>query len=333
MKRGNTLKGFFALLESFFPHEWNENTYIRSPPFLLFKTGSSAILDVDLLYDSVIEHALNNAGMKLIGGNSYFLLIPSVQRTLTMFDWFVRRSWRKAEYVILWSILNLMKGEQECNLSIEQVCMRSGFDQTTCTEVLGLLGIKLDGSKFTISREKVFSLIKELLRTLPSWIEENVMDFVCSNVNISAADVHSYLSCYGLSPSLTYKILRKLKSEGYIRVVRHVRVKSKGPMRELMSSDCRKCFFGYSSPINCFKASFCQLERLVERLMGRPIKMHEAEELYQELSKLPFNEKTLRSVNKALVLALELSKRLKEKNVAMVLRKMGTSLDFKIPNI
>jgi len=132
---------------------------------------------------------------------------------------------------------------------------------------------------------------------------------------------------------LTYKVLRKLKSEGYIKVVKHVRVKPRGPMRELMSSDCRNCFFGYSSPVNCFKANFYQLERLTERLMGRPIKIHEAEELYQELSKLPFNEKALRSVNKALILALQLSKKLRERSVATVLRKMGVVLDFKMLSI
>ncbi|MEM2053812.1 MAG: hypothetical protein QXJ54_01290, partial [Nitrososphaerota archaeon] len=66
---------------------------------------------------------------------------------------------------------------------------------------------------------------------------------------------------------------------------------------------------------------------------GRPMKMHEVEALHQEISKLPFSEKTLRSVNKALVLALQFSEMSKEKGVATVLHKMGATLDFKILNI
>ncbi len=334
MKKVNALKGLFALLESFFPLQWSESAYIYNPPFTLFKTNNSVILGLDPLYDTTVEYALNNIGIKLGQGSSYFLLVPPVQKTLMMFDWFVRRSWQKAEYAVAWSILNLMRGMPECSLNIEQVCERSGLDRTACMKVLNSFSIKIkDNDLIIVSREKILSLIEELVRTLPSWIEENVMDFICSNVNVSASDVYSHLSYYGLSPSMTYKILRKLKSEGCIKVVRHIRVKSKGPMRELMSSDCRNCFFGYSSPTNCFRSCFYQLEKLIEKLIGRPMKVHEVEELYQEISKLPFSEKTLRSVNKALVLALQFSEMSKEKNVATILRKLGTTLDFKLLGI
>lgn len=331
MGKNSVVRGLIALFENFCPLECNENTYTYNPPFMLFKASNSIILSVDPFCDPVVEHALSSAGVKITQGNSYFLLAPPAQKTLTMFDWFVRRSWHKAEYAVTWSILNLLKGAPECHLNIEQVCERSGLDRTTCIGVLSSLGIKIEnGGSIIASREKIISLIEELVRRLPSWIEEGVMDLICSNVNVSAADVNSYLSYYGLSPSMTYKILRKLKSEGWIKVMRHVRVKPRGPMRELMSSDCRNCFFGYSSSVNCFKASFYQLEKLVERLIGRPMKMHEVEELYQEISKLPFSERTLRSVNKALVLALQFSEMSKEKGVATVLRKLSETLNFKI---
>lgn len=331
LKRTNAPKGLIVLLESFFPLEWSENVYTYNPPFTLFRASNSIILGIDPLCDPAVEQTLNNAGVKLSRGSSYFLLVPPAQKTLTMFDWFVRRSWHKAEYAVAWSILNLLKGAPECRLSIEQVCERSGLDRATCAGILSSFDIKIEnGNSIIASRERILSLIEELVRKLPSWIEENVMDFICSNVNVSAADVYSHLSYYGLSPSMTYKMLRKLKSEGCIKVMRHVRVKSKGPMRELMSSDCRNCFFGYSSSLNCFRAGFYQLEKLVERLIGRPMKMHEVEELYQEISKLPFSEKTLRSVNKALVLALQFSEMSKEKDVATVLRKLSSTLDFKI---
>jgi len=334
LRKNSAFRGLFVLLENFFPLQWSENAYIYNPPFTLFKMNNSVILGLDPLYDPAVEHALGNIGVKLSQDNSYFLLIPPVQKTLMMFDWFVRRSWHKAEYTVAWSILNLMKGTPECSLNIEQICERSGLDQITCMKVLSSFGIKMkDDDSITVPRGKISSIIEELVRALPSWIEESVMDFICSNVNVSASDVHSYLSYYGISPSMTYKILRKLKSEGCIKVVRHVRVKSKGPMRELMSSDCRNCFFGYSSSINCFKSCFYQLEKLVEKLIGRPMKVHEVEELYREISKLPFSEKTLRSVNKALILALQFSEMSKEKNVATVLRKLGATLDFKMLGI
>ncbi|MEM4545563.1 MAG: hypothetical protein QW328_02180 [Nitrososphaerota archaeon] len=334
LKKTNALKGLVVLLESFSPLEWSENIYTHNPPFTLFKANNSIILGVDPLCDPIVEYALNNAGVKLSRGNSYFLLVSSAQKTLTMFDWFVRRSWHKAEYAVTWSILNLLKDASEFRLNVEQVCERSGLDRETCIKTLRLFDINVENeNSIIVSREKILSLIGELVRMLPSWIEENVMDFICSNVNVSAGDVHSHLSYYGLSPSMTYKILRKLKSGGCIKVMRHVRVKPRGPMRELMSSDCRNCFFGYSSSVNCFKAGFYQLERLVERLIGRPMKMHEVEALHQEISKLPFSEKTLRSVNKALVLALQFSEMSKEKGVATVLHKMGATLDFKILNI
>ncbi|MDW8076050.1 MAG: hypothetical protein RMJ14_00180 [Nitrososphaerota archaeon] len=331
LKKNSVPKGLFVLLESFFPLEWNENTYTYNPPFMLLKANNSIILAIDPLCDPTVEQVLSRAGVKLSRDNPYFLLAPPAQKTLTTFDWFVRRSWRRAEYATTWSMLNLLKGVSECNLSIEQICERSGLDRATCVGALNLLDIKIEsGDSVVVTREKILSMIEGLVRKLPSWVEESVMDFVCSNVNVSAADVHSHLSCYGLSPSMTYKLLRKLKSEGCIKITRHLRVKSKGPMREMMSSDCRNCFFGYSTSVNCFKVGFHQLERLVERLIGRPMKMHEVEELYQELSKLPFSEKTLRSVNKALILALQFSEMLKEKGVVTVLRKMGATLNFKL---
>lgn len=331
LRRSNIFKGLVVLLESFSPLEWKENIYTYNPPFTLFKANNSIILGIDPLCDPAVEQALNEIGVKLNRSNSYFLLVPSAQKTLTLFDWFVRRSWHRAEYAVAWAILKLLKERPEGQFTIGQVCECSGFEPAACAGILSSF-FDINNSSIVVSRERVLSLIEELARMLPSWIEESVMDFLCSNVNVSAADVHSYLSYYGLSTSMTYRILRKLKVEGCIKVVKHIRVKPKGPMRELMSSDCRNCFFGYSSPASCFRASLYQLEKLVERLIGRPMKMHEVEGLYQEISKLPFSERTLRSVNKALVLALQFSEMSKEKGVATILRKLSTTLDLKILN-
>ena len=59
------------------------------------------------------------------------------------------------------------------------------------------------------------------------------MNSLCSGTGSSIADIYENLSSLGLTIGAAYKIVERLKDQGYIYPMRHVRVNEKGPMREL----------------------------------------------------------------------------------------------------
>ena len=80
---------------------------------------------------------------------------------------------------------------------------------------------------------------------------------------------------------------QRLKTQGRIYPLRHYRVNDRGPMREMLTPDCRNCFFGYSNPDCCLEDSLRQIEDVLESDYGKKPSRDERTALYGAVKSIP----------------------------------------------
>ena len=149
------------------------------------------------------------------------------------------------------------------------------------------------------------------------------------------AEIYESVLAQGLSVGAVYKVLERLKFQGYVYPVRYFRVNERGPMREMLSADCRSCFYGFTNPDMCLQDSLRQLEGVLNRDYGKVPTRQERSALYASMKTIPYSSRINRRVLDSLRLMHEIERITREGRVSSLLKKIeehyGVELPVKTP--
>ena len=335
-----------SLFGSFRPTEWSEEAYTTDPPFAVETvTGRVFVLPRDYAAESSIDGISASLGLKKVrqGHVSYLVHRGHAVKALREFDWFVRRSWRDKELRALWALAYLgEKGEwSQISPQLQDIADVGGLTTKETGEALQSLfhskgenGLTQGLTEFASDRRLVQQTLEKKVAELPIWTEEVLMSVLCTGPGGSVAELYEAVLGQGLSIGAVYKLAERLKTQGYVYPLRHYRVNDRGPMREMLSADCRNCFFGFSNPDLCLADTLRQIEDVLERDYGKVPTKEERAALYNSVKSIPYASRTNRRVLASLRLMHEIDRMAKEGRVAGMLRKIeegyGVDLPIKI---
>lgn len=333
-----------SLLGAFSPGQWTEELYIRAPPYVVENTSGRVVLSPsDTETEAVLDYLSHPLGLvkRKQGHVQYVVNRSDSIKALRLFDWFVRRSWRDKRFAVLWAIIYFgeAKGWSRPKISMESVAEMTNCDLKTCSAIMqNILDGKAEPSvvqgytDYDLNKERTLQSLTNLIDEVPTWTEELVMKSLCSGMGGSVEDVYEQIMTQGLGIAAAYKIVERLKHDGYIYAARHYRVNEKGPMREQLSANCRNCFHGYSSEERCFLDTFRQIEGILAMHYGRKLSEEERRSLYASIKLIPFSSRVSRRVLESLGLIHQVEIMTNERRVLNVLKKIeeGYRIEFPI---
>jgi len=341
--RRRAIRGALTLLQTFSPDQWCEDTCVKGPPFVTEDIDGTVMispnsLEAEHILD-IISHAL---GLKKVKNGRLYYLTSRTEtiRSLRMFSWFVRKSWRYEELAILWALAHALENLDEIRppVSVQSVAGMTGSSPKFVSDVMnsvraGSVGpargvvfgeCQIDGDAL---REKLEGRLEEI----PTQTEELVMGSLCSGMGSSVNDIYNLAFPRELTVGAVYKVSEELKRRGHVQALRHFRVNERGPMRELLGSDCSNCFFGYTSAEKCFDDAFRELEHVLQRYYQKELTEEERATSYGAIRSAPFGPKVIRKALEALKLIHHTDILMAEKSVANVLRKLEEWYDIELP--
>jgi len=337
------VRGSLTLLESFSPDQWIEDAYVRAPPFVTEDIdGTVMIIPNSLEAERVLDMVSPALGLKKArnGRLCYLTSRTETIRALRMFNWFVRRSWRNKELSILWALAYALGDLDKVRppVSVQSIASMTSCGPKLVSDVMNGLhggnGGPTQGGVFGEYEVDGAVLKKTLdghLEETPTQTEELVMESLCSGMGSSVSDIYNRAFPRELTVGAVYKVSEQLKRGGYVQALRHFRVNERGPMRELLNSDCRNCFYGYSSAEKCFDDAFRELEHILKRYYNKELTEEERASSYSAIKSAPFGPKVVRKVLEALKLIHRMDIIMGEKNVVNVLRKLEEWYDVEFP--
>jgi len=340
------LKVPMGLFGVFRPTEWTEEAYIRRPPFMVESiSGRVFVTPRDDLAEAALD-GISSFGLKKVrqGHTSYLVSRGNAIKGLREFDWYVRRTWRNNGLSVLWALAYIGEkgGWSQSKVQLQDVAEIAGITAKECGEALQALFHSKEESgqnqalnEFASDRKLIQETLEKKVEELPIWTEETVMSVLCTGPGGSVSDLYESVLPQGLTIGAVYKSVERLKTQGYVYPLRHYRVNERGPMREMLTADCRDCFFGYSNPDNCLEDTLRQIEDVLQRDYGKQPSRDQRTALHNSLKTTPYASRTNRKVLSSLKLMHELDRMTKEGRVSSMLKKIeegyGVDLPVKVP--
>lgn len=332
-----------CLFGAFRPTEWNEEGYTKRPPFTTQTiSGRIYVVPRDPEVETALDKLSTPLGLKKTHQRrpNYLVSRDYALKALREFDWYVRRSWRDKQLRTLWAMAYL--GEEgdwaQESLHIQDVSETAGLTEKECTEALqNLFHTKRGNSashglaEFASDRGLIQQTLERKVDELPIWTEEILMSALCTGPGASVSELYESVLPQGLSVGAVYKVAERLKTQGYVYTLRHYRVNARGPMREMLSADCRNCFFGFSSLEGCLEDSLRQIEGVLEHEYGRKPTLGERASLSHSLKNMPFASGTNRRVLASLRLMREVERMTEDTGVSSMLKKIEESYGVDLP--
>jgi hypothetical protein len=331
------------LLKSFSPDQWSEDVYVKTPPFVTEDIdGTVMIVPHSFEAERVLDFVSPVLGLKVTRNGQLCYLTSRTEtiRVLRMFNWFVRRSWRNKELAILWAIAHALGELDKVRppVSVQSISAMTGCSPKLVSEVMNGLRGADDASmpegtfgEYSVDGAALRVKLESRLEETPTQTEELVMESLCSGMGSSVNDIYNRAFPRELTVGAVYKVSEELKRGGYVQALKHFRVNERGPMRELLGSDCRNCFYGYSSAEKCFDDAFRELEHILKRYYQKELTEEERTSSYSAIKSAPFGPKVVRKVLEALKLIHHMDVLMGEKNVMNVLRKLEDWYDVEFP--
>jgi hypothetical protein len=330
-----------SLLGSFQPLDWNEEQFVKGPPFILENGHGKVLVTANNLATEAILDALSvDLGLrKRKQGRTHYLITKGNSvRAFRQFIWFARRSWRSREFSVLWAVVYLRSARSwsESPITLDAIAATAGCGRKEAAEALVKVGSNPEVqsqalASYQFDRLATELVLNKLLDELPNLTEEVVMHTLCSGIGGSASEVYERVISQGLGMSATYKTLEKLKQKDYVYAMKHYRVNERGPMRELLVANCRTCFYGYASPEHCLADTLRQVEDMLESYYGKALTPEAKDDLYASIRAVPYSSKLGRRVCELLKLMHEVDHITKEGGVQTVLGKIEDSYGDEFP--
>ena len=331
------------LFGAFRPTEWNEEGYTKRPPFTTETiSGRVFVVPRDPDIEAVLDGLSASLSLKKMRQRhaNYLVSRDRGLRALREFDWYVRRSWRDKELRALWALAYLGEKADWSRepVHIQDVSDAAGLTARESTEAIQKLFHTKGGNsgnhglaEFASDRGLIQQTLEKKVDELPIWTEEVLMSVLCAGPGASISELYESILQQGLSVGAVYKVAERLKTQGYVYTLRHYRVNSRGPMREMLSADCRNCFFGFSSPEGCLDDSLRQIEGVLEHDYGKKSTLGERASLSRSLRATPYASGTNRRVLASLRLIREVEMMTKDPSVSSMLRKIEENYGVDLP--
>jgi hypothetical protein len=337
------LKIPLGLFGSFRPTEWNEEVYTRRPPFVAESmSGRVFVVPRDMDTEATLDKVSSSLGLKKVqqGHVSYLVSRGSAVKALREFDWYVRRSWRKKELRALWTLAYV--GEKSDwshgQVQLQYLAEVAGLTVKEFSESLqklfhsnGQNGSSQGFNELASDRKLIQQTLEKEVTELPIWTEEMLMSVLCTGPGGSVAELYEAVLAQGLSIGAVYKVAERLKTQGFLYPLRHYRVNERGPMREMLSADCRNCFFGYTNQDDCLEDSLRQIEDVLQRDYGKRATADERAALYSSVKTIPYASRTNRRVLASLRLMRDIDRMTKEGRVSSMLKKIEEGYGVDLP--
>jgi len=317
--------------------------YVRSPPFSVERAaGRMLLVPRDTGAESALERLTSVLGLKKRrqGHVSYVVSRASSVRTLREFDWIVRRSWRNEDLSVIWAVAYLGEKRNWMRLEtpLETVAGLAGLSAKECSESLArLFHAKAESvwggglEELAADKRLVEGVLEKAVADLPSWTEEMVMRTMCSTAGGSVAEIHESVGAEGLTVGAVYKVVERLKGQGFVYPARYYRVSERGPMREMLSADCRNCFYGFTNSDRCLQETLTQLDRVLQREFSKVPTNEERAAFYASMKNIPYGSRINRRVLESLRLMCEVERVTKEGRVSGILRKIEEHYGVELP--
>ncbi len=309
------------LLREFSPHEFTEDNYVNSPLLMIIEKADGQDLIVVARSQKsihVLDRLSSSNHVKKLREDVYSIERLSMIDAMVKFSWIIRLSWKNEDAHLVWSLLNsyLKSSDQESlrsillkefNIELEK-CLRKLSINTVedYSEFLGTLLLKLD----------------QTLSNIPPILFQKIIDYLCIHGELTVEELSRKIVREGISISTLYKTLSKLKKDNYVRVVKHIRVSNRGPMRELLTSNCNKCLYNHSSHDACYKFNLNQLSAVLYALYDKLLTQKDMERLYIEFRSIPYPQRVLKRINNILISLHSIKSRLDDKLTNSILQRI-----------
>ncbi|MEM1583479.1 MAG: hypothetical protein QXF28_06580 [Nitrososphaerota archaeon] len=319
------------LVKEFTPNEFVEEVFINYPPFTIVEEPDGQDLVIVAWNEKsiqVLNRLLSNNKnyVKKLREDVFVIERLSMIDALIKFSWIIRMSWKNEEVYLLWALLNsyMRTSDQE---SLKHTLMKE-FN-IEYEKGLAKLGIDI-----TISHDNLLESLSNKLdmqmSSTPPILLQKIIDRLCIHGDLTVEELSRRIIREGVSTSTLYKALSRLKKENYVRVVKHVRISSRGPMRELLASNCGKCLYNYSSHDACYKSSLNQLSAIVYTFYNRTLTSRDLEKLYIEFRSIPYPQRVIKRINNILVSLNVIRSKLEDRLTSSILHRIQATTGIKI---
>ena len=337
------LKVPMCLFGGFKPTEWTEEAYVTRPPFVIETiSGRVYLAPRDYHVEERLDAISSPLGLKKASQDHRRFLVAKANaaKGLREFDWYVRRSWLNKELAVLWALAYIGEKEDwsQTSLKLQYIAEIAGLTTKECGQALQSLfhltpqnGSTRNLTDFGTDKSLVQQTLEKKIAELPIWTEEKVMSALCAGPGGSVAELYEALLSQGLTIGAVYKVSEHLKSQGYVYTQKHYRVNERGPMREMLTSDCGHCFFGHSNSAKCLEGTLREIEDALSRDYGKEPTKDERSAIFNVIKSMPYACRTNRKVLSSLRLMHELDGIANEGTVADMLAKISDGYGVKFP--
>lgn len=315
--------GLKRLAMSLSPHEFLEEKYVNSPPIIFLEVPEGReLLLVAATKDSgplnLLETLSVKGFLRKVVDGVYRAEKPQTIDAFEKFLWLMRLSWRDRETYYSWCILNAYSKASDYE-SLSSI-LRTEYS-TQLEEALKALDAS-PPPDYDMLPEIVLRRLSQALSRIPTTLSRKIVDYLCTYGESTVEELAIRVVRGGVNASSVYRTISRLKKENYVKVLRHVRFSERGPMRELLASNCARCIYNYSSHVNCYKSSLNHLSAILTAFYGISLPKEALEKLYIEFRSIPFPQRVIKRVNDALLSLHSVRVKLEDKLILSILSKV-----------
>jgi len=317
------------LMKQLTPSEFTEDIFVNSPPLsIIEKTDGQDLVIVakNSRSISLLEELSYKNYAKKLREDLYVIERLSMIDALTKFLWIIRISWKNEEVYLLWALINSFLKTSDLESLKSTLFREFGIELDKCLSKLNISSTQ----EYSKLLEQLLSKLDEQLSKIPSALLQKIVDYLCIHGELTVEELSRRIIREGVSISTLYKALSRLKKENYVRVAKHVRISSRGPMRELLASNCSKCLYNYSSHDTCYKSSLNQLSAILYTFYNKSLTPRDLEKLYIEFKSIPYPQRVIKRINDILVSLSVIRSRLEDKLTSSILHRIQTATGINI---
>jgi DNA-binding transcriptional ArsR family regulator len=318
-----------SLMTQFTPSEFTEDNFVNLPPLCIIeKTDGQDLIIV----------AKNSRSMRLLEELSYKNYVRKLRQdlyiidrlsminALTKFLWIIRISWKNEEVYLLWALINsLLKTSDPESLKLT-LFKEFNIELDKCLSKVNINSTQ----EYSRLLELLLSKLDQQLSRIPPVLLQKIIDYLCVHGELTVEELSTRFIREGVSINTLYKALSRLKKENYVRVAKHVRISSRGPMRELLASNCNKCLYNYSSHDTCYKSSLNQLSAILYVFYNKSLTSRDLEKLCIEFKSIPYPQRVIKRINDILISLSVIRSRLEDKLTSSILHRIQAATGVNI---
>jgi DNA-binding transcriptional ArsR family regulator len=317
------------LMKQLTPSEFTEDIFVNSPPLsIIEKTDGQDLVIVakNSRSISLLEELSYKNYAKKLREDLYVIERLSMIDALTKFLWIIRISWKNEEVYLLWALINSFLKTSDLESLKSTLFREFNIELDKCLSKLNISSTQ----EYNKLLEQLLSKLEQQLSKIPSVLLQKIVDYLCIHGELTVEELSRRIIREGVSISTLYKALSRLKKENYVRVAKHVRISSRGPMRELLASNCSKCLYNYSSHDTCYKSSLNQLSAILYTFYNKSLTPRDLEKLYIEFKSIPYPQRVIKRINDILVSLSVIRSRLEDKLTSSILHRIQAATGINI---